>query len=307
MPVASRSPASHHRAVDAAGKVGKALRGACTRGPAGQAAAWSMSGRPARAWRWLRGRLPIATRLPASLEASPCSILTAPLSPSNALHCRPDTAQAIRDRKGYYVLATWSNCGRLFKFSRPSRRCSTPPGSPHERAGEGLSLTAASSAMRCRAGTAASKTIRFPAIAAVGRVDSWRANAGRIAKHTVRYCLPRARCRPRSCPRPCTHWGIENNRHCVLDVPFDEDARRSRKDNAAENLAIIRKLALNDLHATPGPARTNQKMLQARWKQRLPSLRPPPYAIGLLSHPGFSLKLATRCEGAETARRIGSS
>jgi hypothetical protein len=32
-----------------------------------------------------------------------------------------------------------------------------------------------------------------------------------------------------------------------------------------ENLAAIRKLAINALQATPGPARTSHKMLQARW------------------------------------------
>jgi predicted transposase YbfD/YdcC len=61
------------------------------------------------------------------------------------------------------------------------------------------------------------------------------------------------------------HWGIENNLHWVLDVLFHEDTCRSRKDHAAENLAVIRKLAINALQATPGPARIGHKMLQARW------------------------------------------
>jgi predicted transposase YbfD/YdcC len=42
-----------------------------------------------------------------------------------------------------------------------------------------------------------------------------------------------------------THWGIENSVHWVLDVAFDEDRSRVRKDNAPQNLAIIRKIALN--------------------------------------------------------------
>ncbi|WP_376707302.1 ISAs1 family transposase [Bradyrhizobium vignae] len=47
------------------------------------------------------------------------------------------------------------------------------------------------------------------------------------------------------------HWSIENNLHWVLDVLFDEDACRSRKDHAAENLALIRKLAINTLQQRP--------------------------------------------------------
>ena len=41
------------------------------------------------------------------------------------------------------------------------------------------------------------------------------------------------------------HWGIENELHWVLDVSFNEDASRIRKDNSPENLAIIRHIALN--------------------------------------------------------------
>jgi predicted transposase YbfD/YdcC len=41
------------------------------------------------------------------------------------------------------------------------------------------------------------------------------------------------------------HWGIENRCHWVLDMTFDEDGCRARKGNAAENLALLRKLTLN--------------------------------------------------------------
>lgn len=41
------------------------------------------------------------------------------------------------------------------------------------------------------------------------------------------------------------HWGIENQQHWVLDVQFGEDANRSRKDHSPENLALIRRTALN--------------------------------------------------------------
>lgn len=41
------------------------------------------------------------------------------------------------------------------------------------------------------------------------------------------------------------HWRVENQLHWVLDIAFNEDACRVRKDHAPENLAIIRHLALN--------------------------------------------------------------
>ena len=41
------------------------------------------------------------------------------------------------------------------------------------------------------------------------------------------------------------HWGIENSLHWVLDVVFNEDKARNRKDHSAANMAIIRHMALN--------------------------------------------------------------
>ena len=41
------------------------------------------------------------------------------------------------------------------------------------------------------------------------------------------------------------HWSIENQLHWILDVTFGEDDSRIRKDNAPENLAVIRHIALN--------------------------------------------------------------
>ena len=41
-----------------------------------------------------------------------------------------------------------------------------------------------------------------------------------------------------------SHWGIETSLHWVLDIAFREDESRIRKDNAPENLAISRHIAL---------------------------------------------------------------
>jgi predicted transposase YbfD/YdcC len=48
-----------------------------------------------------------------------------------------------------------------------------------------------------------------------------------------------------------SHWRIENNLHWQLDVSFDEDASRIQDRNAAENFALLRKLALGVLKQNP--------------------------------------------------------
>ncbi|MBI4498176.1 MAG: transposase, partial [Chloroflexi bacterium] len=40
-------------------------------------------------------------------------------------------------------------------------------------------------------------------------------------------------------------WGIENGEHWVLDIAFREDESRVRSGHAAQNLAVLRRLALH--------------------------------------------------------------
>ena len=44
-----------------------------------------------------------------------------------------------------------------------------------------------------------------------------------------------------------SHWSVENSLHWVLDMAFREDESRARKDNSAENLNVLRQIALNIL------------------------------------------------------------
>jgi hypothetical protein len=62
-----------------------------------------------------------------------------------------------------------------------------------------------------------------------------------------------------------THWTIENQLHWVLDVAFEEDRARSRKDNAPQNLALLRKLALNIARHHPAKGSMKKKLKRAGW------------------------------------------
>ncbi|MGY4363168.1 putative transposase YbfD/YdcC [Bradyrhizobium sp. i1.3.1] len=73
-----------------------------------------------------------------------------------------------------------------------------------------------------------------------------------------------------------SHWGIENRLHWVLDVHFAEDRNRSRCDYAPENLAILRRLALNILRTHPDQASLRRKIKRAGWDNA--------FLMAILSH-----------------------
>jgi predicted transposase YbfD/YdcC len=63
-----------------------------------------------------------------------------------------------------------------------------------------------------------------------------------------------------------SHWNIENKVHWVMDVCFGEDQSRARSGHAAENLATLRRLALNMLKRETKKKRSLKgKMLNASW------------------------------------------
>jgi predicted transposase YbfD/YdcC len=73
-----------------------------------------------------------------------------------------------------------------------------------------------------------------------------------------------------------SHWSIENQLHWVLDVVFDEDRGRTRKDNGPENLAIMRRFAFNLVRAHPARISMRLKVKRAAWDEA--------FLLDLLSH-----------------------
>ena len=62
------------------------------------------------------------------------------------------------------------------------------------------------------------------------------------------------------------HWGIENRLHWVLDIAFREDESRVRQGHADQNLAVLRRLALNLLRQDPtAKMGSKAKRLKAGW------------------------------------------
>lgn len=119
-------------------------------------------------------------------------------------------------------------------------------------------------------------------LASIGRVECERTvGLGPQAKTSteVRYYISTLASKPANLGKPGKkarasrlayavrgHWGIENRLHWVLDVAFNEDACRVRKDHAPENLAILRRMALNLLsHEKTAKMGVKNRRLRAGW------------------------------------------
>ena len=87
----------------------------------------------------------------------------------------------------------------------------------------------------------------WPGVQSVACVESRRAPApGGPESVERRYflsSLPTDAARPSAVARG--RWAIENNLHWMLDVHFDEDRCRGRKDHGPRNVATLRRVALS--------------------------------------------------------------
>lgn len=256
---------------------GKALRGAYERGgkatPLHLVNVFAVEARMALAQQKAPGRNETAGALEVleHLSLEDC-IVTA-----DALHCSRAFARAVLQRGGDYALAIKANRGPLFKavtqqFARSGKRSSAAQVEPssHDRR-----ETRHATVMR---NTNLATRHDFPGVAAVGRVTSRRRLRGRRADApVVRYYLLSKYISPkRLLYITRSHWGIENQLHWVLDVHFAEDGNRARKDNAPENLAILRRLTLNILRTHPDHASIRRKIKRAGWDDA--------FLLGMLSH-----------------------
>jgi predicted transposase YbfD/YdcC len=243
---------------------GKALRGAYERGrkatPLHLVNVWAAEAKLVIGQRLAPGRNEVlgAQQALALLKLEGC-IVTA-----DALHCRADTALAILHTGAHYALAVKANqptllarAQALIEAADPSQEAADGPALAHDRVEGRTALVVPA------------QDIDFPGLAAVARVETRRKSPDQPELVIVRYfLLSTGLCAQRMLEVARTHWTIENQLHWVLDVAFVEDAVRSRKDYAPQNLAIIRKLALNLIRQNPDKGSIKGKIKRAGWDDR---------------------------------------
>ncbi len=86
----------------------------------------------------------------------------------------------------------------------------------------------------------------WPKCKTIGRIDSLRKIGDKESDLEQRYYISSRELSAVDLASAVrAHWGIENRLHWVLDVSFGEDGSTIRKDNAPQNLSLLKKIVLN--------------------------------------------------------------
>lgn len=186
---------------------------------------------------------------------------------ADALHCHPAMAEAVLAAKAQYALGLKGNHGPLFAAAEQGFAAVSDLASfeTRERAHGRVEWRRASVLPVSRL----SGLPTFPGLKAIGRIESERSGGGGKTEIKVRYfALSKSLPAARLAEVVRMHWGIENELHWTLDVVFHEDDARTRKDNAPQNLAVIRRLAQNILRVHPLDKPMASKMRKANWNKQ---------------------------------------
>ena len=88
---------------------------------------------------------------------------------------------------------------------------------------------------------------KWRGLKSVVAIEGKRKVKGKVSKE-VRYYISSLEANSKELSQVIrSHWGIENSLHWILDMTFREDECRARKEHGAENMAMMKHAALNQL------------------------------------------------------------
>jgi predicted transposase YbfD/YdcC len=211
------------------------------------------------------------------LELNGCIVTT------DAMGCQRNIAKEIIEADADYVLALKGNQETVQEEVKSFLDAALAPAQAPRPAGAALSQAAATLAhlqtveknhgrietrryyQSDQLGWFADR-LKWQGLQSVGLVESVRAVDGKTTVER-RYYLSSLPLGVETFARAVRgHWGVENKVHWVMDVCFREDHSRARAGYAAENLATLRRLALNLLKLEKTKKRgIRGKQLNAGW------------------------------------------
>jgi predicted transposase YbfD/YdcC len=175
----------------------------------------------------------------------------------DAIACNPTIARSIGDAEADYLLAVKGNQPTLLADVEAAEEDQVETAADVDK-GHGRIETRAVSVLRQVDWLDGDRRfpgeLRFPDARAIVRVEA-RTELKDRCRFDARYYITSS---PHSAVQLAQsirgHWGIENTLHWTLDVTFREDLSRVGKGHGAQNMALVRKFAINKLRAAPPPA-----------------------------------------------------
>src|SRR5690606_21676274 len=85
----------------------------------------------------------------------------------------------------------------------------------------------------------------WPNLRSLILVESERTRCGEMSRERRAYISSSGESASELANKVRGHWHVENKLHWVLDVTFGEDRARISRKNGAENMSVMRKMAMN--------------------------------------------------------------
>lgn len=189
---------------------------------------------------------------------------------TDAAGCYVEVAQAIVHGGGDYILAVKDNQPTLRKdieeaFEAVLTSTSGPAVERHHEVDSGHGRVEERTTYICTSTDWLTNAEKWPGLRCFGMVESVRTHElDEQREFFRRYFITSSELSAaRAGELLRGHWSIENELHWTLDVTFKEDASRTRNGHAAQNLSVLRRLALNILKTAP-PLRKKSASLRLK-------------------------------------------
>ena len=175
----------------------------------------------------------------------------------DAMGCQTEIAEQIIEQGGDYLLAVKKNQKHLYEDIDHLFKHATPENFHSEGFDENRTVDKQHGRLEIRQCQVISHSewldyLRhrgdWKKLESVIRIHSQRSISGKKSQEVRYYICSRQASAAEMLEAVRAHWGVENNVHWVLDVVFDEDASRARTGHAQQNLATMRRIAINMLN-----------------------------------------------------------
>lgn len=175
----------------------------------------------------------------------------------DAMGCQTDIAEKIIDGDGDYLLAVKGNHRHLQEDIVHLFKHTTPENFTNEGFDEARIVTNGHGRVEVRLCQVIShpewlnyirQRAAWKQLSALVKLTSERIINDKSRRETRYFICSRHASAAELCQAVRDHWQIENRLHWVLDMVFDEDRSRVRIGNAQQNLAVMRRIAINMLN-----------------------------------------------------------